>query len=530
MARPEPRVRSRNAWSLMLGMMLGIALGAPLAAQPMPVVLESDVVPGVGAITSIANIAINSSGTWIVEADTDAAATDFDSVLLRDGVLFFTEGDLLGAPMDAGLDTFDSVTINDNGQHGFNFFLEGATISTSDDSGIYAYLDTAQSAAAGTVLVLRESDFSPDLPSAPVIGFFDVKINNAGQLLAVASVDDPAIASTVDRTLSIITTDEVVGGVVSSILIGAEGDVLPGQVDALTDFGTSPHETAINDAGAVLFAVDIPSGDAIYLYDAGVYTVIAQEGEPAPVAGRLWSSLTSTALDVNNNGDYVFRGSMDGDSSSNSILVRNGDKFRQEGDPAPGGFVFTSFGTGPVEISDSGNVLWYGDWDDPNTDIDTGLFLDDVLLVQEGVTEVPGLGIIDTLRGVEDGYHMSSDGAYIIFEAILESGLEGAFVLMPGGPGPGSPDFVRGDSNVDGGFDISDAIFTLAALFTPGSPAWSCPDSGDANDDGAVNIADAVYTLAALFTPGSPLPPAPTSCGQDPTMDSLDCPEFAACP
>lgn len=99
--------------------------------------------------------------------------------------------------------------------------------------------------------------------------------------------------------------------------------------------------------------------------------------------------------------------------------------------------------------------------------------------------------------------------------------------------GGGGAEFLRGNSNGDAGFDISDAVFLLAALFTPGAPAPECRDAADANDDGTNDISDAVYMLAALFTPGAAPPPAPgpTTCGEDPTMDTLDCATSpAVCP
>lgn len=100
---------------------------------------------------------------------------------------------------------------------------------------------------------------------------------------------------------------------------------------------------------------------------------------------------------------------------------------------------------------------------------------------------------------------------------------------QPCGPS-GDPEFRRGDSNADGNFDISDAVYSLAALFTPGAPSPSCADAGDANDDGGYDISDAVYTLASLFTPGAPLPGAPhPTCGVDPTADTLDCASYP-CP
>ncbi len=108
--------------------------------------------------------------------------------------------------------------------------------------------------------------------------------------------------------------------------------------------------------------------------------------------------------------------------------------------------------------------------------------------------------------------------------------------LAGGGPTTG-PQFIRGDCNNDGGFDISDAVSLLSSLFVPGSPSPVCADAADSNDDGGVDISDAVYKLSALFVPGSPSPAAPNpNCGEDPTEDppgsggDLGCDQFDACP
>ena len=117
-------------------------------------VLEGDSVDGVGLITSINNIAVNNTGHWLVEADTDHPDTDADSVLIENGVLYLREGDPVSAPEGATLDSFDSVTLNDLGDAGFNFFLDG-TDDIFDDSGVYW----------NTVLVYQESEEAPGLPA-----------------------------------------------------------------------------------------------------------------------------------------------------------------------------------------------------------------------------------------------------------------------------------------------------------------------------------------------------------------------------
>ena len=82
--------------------------------------------------------------------------------------------------------------------------------------------------------------------------------------------------------------------------------------------------------------------------------------------------------------------------------------------------------------------------------------------------------------------------------------------------------FNRGDINVDGAINLSDAIYLLQGLFLGGPPP-SCQDAADVNDDGAVNLSDPIYLLNALFL-GGPQPPAPyQQCGADLTPDTLTC-------
>ena len=93
----------------------------------------------------------------------------------------------------------------------------------------------------------------------------------------------------------------------------------------------------------------------------------------------------------------------------------------------------------------------------------------------------------------------------------------------------GGPVFRRGDTNQDGGFNIADQVYLLAALFSGGTPC-GCADSCDQNDDGGVNIADAIYGLAALFSGGpAPADPGPSVCGEDPTDDGLTCDTYNGC-
>lgn len=409
-------------------------LAAPALAQTGPtdvialdaLLTEGDAVAAVGLVTRIDNLAINDSGSTVIEVDTDNADTDADGALLLDGGLLLQEGAALAAPAGTTLDFFDTVSLNAGGHSAWNFSIDG-TGSSNDDTGVY--WDSS--------LLIQEGDSSSAAgftPGTPYIGFFECKLNASNQVLVMASVDDPAINSTVDRALVRLDTDGA-GNLLGETLLYAEGDVLPGQTEAVADFETGPHNFAFNDAGQVMFIADLTGDTAV---DHAVYvddTLVAQEGSPSPAPGRNWSSLSLAELDLNNAGSWVLSGSLDGDSASNLLIVKDGAVFRQEGDTivddAFQTWQLTSFGTGPVYLGDNGNVLWYGQWDDPNTNVNKGLFLNDQLIVQEGVSQIGGQ-TIDLLRGIQDGYALSPDGQWVCFRGQLVGGDEFAARLDVG--------------------------------------------------------------------------------------------------
>jgi DNA-binding beta-propeller fold protein YncE len=82
--------------------------------------------------------------------------------------------------------------------------------------------------------------------------------------------------------------------------------------------------------------------------------------------------------------------------------------------------------------------------------------------------------------------------------------------------------FVRGDANLDGVIDISDAVGVLAYLFLGGAPP-PCADAFDADDDGNLSITDPIFLLNFLFQGGASIPPPFPEPGLDATADRLGC-------
>jgi hypothetical protein len=89
--------------------------------------------------------------------------------------------------------------------------------------------------------------------------------------------------------------------------------------------------------------------------------------------------------------------------------------------------------------------------------------------------------------------------------------------------------FQRGDANLDGAFDISDAIYTTRMLFL-GEPSLGCDDAADVDDDGVLNITDCIYGVRFLFLDGMPPSMPFGECGLDPVEDALYCTAYPGCP
>ena len=88
--------------------------------------------------------------------------------------------------------------------------------------------------------------------------------------------------------------------------------------------------------------------------------------------------------------------------------------------------------------------------------------------------------------------------------------------------------FVRGDANIDGDIDISDAVQMLFCGFL-GTGCSSCADATDVNDDGVADISDPIHLLTFLFKGGEPVPQPAGACGADPTADDLGCTSYPRC-
>lgn len=409
----------------------GSAYAGPPPVSISPIVLEGDLVTGVGNISSgfgaSENHSVNDFGEWLVETDTNNPNSAIDGLILRGtgfnpGALFLQQGQAMVSPAGATLSSFDSVNINNPGNTSYNHFLAN-TGGTNNDSGIY-YNDD---------LLIQESNIATAAgfgPNTPYIGFFETKINNSNLVAVMASIDDPNVASTVDR--AIVTVNPF--SFVQTRILG-EGDQTLVAGRSITDFETGPHDMALNDSGHIMFVADLDGAttdDSVTArYNGSGFDILMREGQPSAVGGRNWGS-APVAINMNNSGAWAALADLDGTTTDDAVIVRNGvDVIAREGMSLAsigGVFNFTSFGSGSINIDDSDNVVWWGDWNDPDTTKDTGIFWNDQLIVQEGVTLIGGF-TLSAISGVESNISMSDNGQWIVFEGTLSNGLDGAFLI-----------------------------------------------------------------------------------------------------
>ena len=107
-------------------------------------------------------------------------------------------------------------------------------------------------------------------------------------------------------------------------------------------------------------------------------------------------------------------------------------------------------------------------------------------------------------------------------EVVLTFAAETAYrELVIFGLPHGTAEFLRGDTNSDRAFHVSDPITILFYLFA--DARLDCDDAADANDDGVIDVSDAVFLLNSLFSSGASIAEPFPDCGWDWTPDDLLC-------
>ncbi|QDV09459.1 hypothetical protein Poly30_50170 [Planctomycetes bacterium Poly30] len=391
-------------------------------------VQEGDMVGSIGACTRIDDVFINNQADWLVRLDTDAPGAE-DEVVLMNGAVLFQQGSPVGIPSPAGA-TFS--------------FLDTAHLANSGDLMV---LFDATLPAGGTAsllywngaLLLQEGVTPMTAPGVAPGSVWDsideAWANDSQQLLVGGKVEG-------SRDCLALLTLDAAGAIVSEELFAIDGATLPGHPTPVMGFSLARGRQALNNSGVALWFVDddhtVAGGSTAN--DSWMYRGMAplwREGDPMTTpSGSVFGSLSGCEVDLNDRGDHVFQGGRDSSFVLDVLVVNDTTIIAQEGAPAPnipGGFTLTAIGTlTPVFLTERADVLWYGDWDDPDTSQDTAIFFNQTPLIREGVSTLYG-NTITTIGSTDKTFALSDNGRYLIAELISDAPsdptLNGAYVF-----------------------------------------------------------------------------------------------------
>jgi hypothetical protein len=379
-------------------------------------VLSGDVIGTMGVANTFGDLDVNDNGDWVIGVSTDTTSLN-NSVLMANGQILATEGQVLTALPGVFLNVIGDVGIDDAGEVYYDAGLSGAP------------LNALLNATSDTSLIQEGDSFIglglPDGYALAEVSRFQLFGTN--DFIADALFEEVANPGVFADGIVRFTDDGVVGGLAATGVV-FEGDLVAGGSGTLETISSGNHSLATNSAGLALFvAGTTPDEFTPVTYSIALEnTVVVTEGSPSPLPGRDWSDLAVASVAINDSNDVAWEGRITGDSSDNYLLVKNGEKVAQRGDAVPGlpGPTLLDFNNLPLYLSDSGELLWCGVW--IGGGLDFGLFIDDKPLVLTGVTQVDGATVVE-LDPYFTGYAMSDNGRYVIFGADLSDGRSGVF-------------------------------------------------------------------------------------------------------
>lgn len=400
------------------GVVAGFAGAGYAGAGPAPFPIRAVAINGQGGATGLTyspyRVAANDGGSYAMLTMPPAGGDR----LVRDGqVLLPTSG---GAAL--GVNTVMSVSLANTGHVSSVVYIPGTYPGTVYDRYTVFYDSTP---------ILRPADASRS--SAFPAGSYwsaihDAAVNDRGEVFVVGDITPPSGSSGSKQVIAKLTVDAA-GQVTSEQTLFADFDKVADGAGVTSAANPPRHawEWEANNAGQVLVSLTLfPSsgGSAAALYRDG--TQLFKSGQATPVAGHVYGWIRASHM--NDAGDWAAVVTLDS-SSTEGLLVRDGQKVVAVGDLLSNGYHLTTLD--PITyIGNDGAVFWSGAWDDPNGARNIGIFRDQQLLVQQGVTSLDG-ATFSALNhtGLGMSFAASDDGRQLAFGGTLADGRTGLFMM-----------------------------------------------------------------------------------------------------
>ena len=418
-----------------------VALAASLGAQrPVAVLGVGEPLPG-GAVVRILGHAVTDEGHFLARVLSSAAP---DEHLVLDGPFSRMESGRVLAP-GVEIDFFGDVGITDFCEDAYQLVeLRGAAVTEASDRAL-VYADR---------LLLREGGpcGAPELPGGTYLELSSSRPTGDDACVVVARIADAAGIPAYALVRVDVDADANHNGVCDDpglafterVLFRSGGRVPAGTGEVVRRISPFARTFDSNARGEHLLLAQYQLFTHRVIRNGA--EVLAENGTSVPgVAGTLIVNDYVTRVDLNDFGDWVLATEVN--SPNGEVLIKNGAKLYRTGDPVPdpaaGPFQLVDFGfetacgappgvycppdldgVAPVLVTNGGDVLWFGRWNDPDPAVDQGLFVGDRLLVREGVTrDSAGRRILGFGLGRGQFRHeldVSANGRYVLLEAALE--------------------------------------------------------------------------------------------------------------
>lgn len=481
------------------GLLLG-SVGAAYAGDPevtiTTLVKQGDSIAGHGEVGNLPiDVNVNNSGYWLA---TLPMVNPTGRVILTSDGVHMADGDIL----PGGIEVTSLANLH-KGLSEDGDIIHRPSFGDGLNSGVVWN---------GEAVIMHDQLVGAPgaTPKTPYTGFWRAKFSTSETALLMATVNDPDLSGTVHRAMVWLSYNESTGTVTESLLAMRE-DALPGQAEGVLvgDFGTNSERWAVNSYGDAIYAVSFIGGDTAT--NAAIYVnhiPVAQKGDFGPFKDVTYNMGTSstTRVNINDHGDYIMIVPLaGGPTAQNQALLRNNlytdgidEVIIRKGDAMPfvsEDAVLLGFGTGAQPfITNNGDVVWYGQWSSDSGN-QSGLFINNRLIVHNGVTETSDgdlitniAGTTNTSNGLGDGFAVSRNGRYIVARAVLNASTTERSILMieVEDTEPKCPVFA--DLNCDGVVNVSDMLI----LFSNWGVCDDCYDGcvGDLNNSCHIDVSD----------------------------------------
>jgi len=459
-----------------LGLAPGWALALPGGDQPtvVPLVQQTDTIIGIGELTSITYVSITNDRNWTAVIDTAFSDSDTDGALLRNGFVTLREGTTLFNPPGSVLDDWISVSFADNGHLGMLLRTrQGATV--------------VDGAFWNLVPVALKDEVIEAVPLGPNSDWdrFDViKLNNRNELFVMGDIDNTSVSGTREDALIRYTLGPA-GQVLDTTVLATKGMSVPVLGTNINALGNTEHVLDVNNHGDFIVYISGVGKNAVLI---NMDRIAAQELDPAPAPnGRTWKTLALTKVSINDRGDYIVTGSLDG-TSNNYLISKNNTKFAQSGDlfPSMSASRLDNGSSAPVVVANNGDVFWSPRFVGGTDDCFARNY---ETIVQEGQTVIDG-HLVSSVTAGENGFAVSRDGRFWVGRVELQ-GLGSAALFADYGlvlelPGceanRGKLNYVSGSARLGCQFTISidnaQKVGAIPALVFSTGPAMQDSDCG----------------------------------------------------